>query len=168
MTNRSTLVVSVDRSALQAQADGGKAVLQRLGALLQVAPAELAKRITPCAKGVPRAVLERLAVPAGAGGRPTPRRAIVLTIEERQEDYPGVSAESQTLRQYPNGSLAAHSLGYVGPVNQDELDAARKAGRTDLNLNAQIGRAGLEKTYDGDLRGKRRRAVRARSTTAAR
>ena len=79
--------------------------------------------------------------------------AIVLTIEERQEDYPGVSAESQTLRQYPNGSLAAHSLGYVGPVNQDELDAARKAGRTDLNLNAQIGRAGLEKTYDADLRG---------------
>ena len=78
---------------------------------------------------------------------------IVLTIEERQEDYPGVSAESQTLRQYPNGSLAAHSLGYVGPVNQDELDAARKAGRTDLNLNAQIGRAGLEKTYDADLRG---------------
>ena len=79
--------------------------------------------------------------------------AIVLTIEERQEDYAGVSAESQTLRQYPNGSLAAHSLGYVGPVNQDELDAARKAGRTDLNLNAQIGRAGLEKTYDADLRG---------------
>ena len=80
--------------------------------------------------------------------------AVVLTIEERQEDYAGVSAESQTLRQYPNGSLAAHSLGYVGPVNQDELDAARKAGRTDLNLNAQIGRAGLEKTYDADLRGK--------------
>ena len=50
--------------------------------------------------------------------------------------------------------MAAHSLGYVGPVNQDELDAARKAGRTDLNLNAQIGRAGLEKTYDADLRGK--------------
>jgi penicillin-binding protein 2 len=78
---------------------------------------------------------------------------VVLTIEERQEDYAGVSAESQTLRQYPNGSLAAHSLGYVGPVNQDELDAARKAGRTDLNLNAQIGRSGLEKTYDADLRG---------------
>jgi penicillin-binding protein 2 len=78
---------------------------------------------------------------------------VVLTIEERQEDFPGVSAESQTLRQYPNGSLAAHSLGYVGPVNQDELDAARKAGRTDLNLNAQIGRSGLEKTYDPDLRG---------------
>jgi penicillin-binding protein 2 len=153
VTNRSTLVVSVNRSALQAQADGGKAVLQRLGGLLQVAPAELAKRITPCAKGVPRPCWN------GSPYQPVPvvtdtTPAVVLTIEERQEDYAGVSAESQTLRQYPNGSLAAHSLGYVGPVNQDELDAARKAGRTDLNLNAQIGRAGLEKTYDADLRGK--------------
>ena len=153
VTNRSTLVVSVNRSALQAQADGGKAVLHRLGALLQVAPAELAKRITPCAKGVPRPCWN------GSPYQPVPvvtdtTPAVVLTIEERQEDYAGVSAESQTLRQYPNGSLAAHSLGYVGPVNQDELDAARKAGRTDLNLNAQIGRAGLEKTYDADLRGK--------------
>jgi penicillin-binding protein 2 len=153
VTNRSSLVVSVNRSALQAQADGGKAVLQRLGALLHVAPAELAKRITPCAKGVPRPCWN------GSPYQPVPvvtdtTPAVVLTIEERQENYAGVSAESQTLRQYPNGSLAAHSLGYVGPVSQDELDAARKAGRTDLNLNAQIGRAGLEKTYDADLRGK--------------
>ena len=152
VTNRSSLVVSVNRSALQAQADRGKAVLRRLGALLDVAPAELAKRITPCAKGVPRPCWN------GSPYQPVPvvadtTPAVVLTIEERQEDYAGVSAESQTLRQYPNGSLAAHSLGYVGPVNQDELDAARKAGRTDLNLNAQIGRSGLEKTYDADLRG---------------
>ena len=152
VTNRSSLVVSVNRSALQAQADRGKAVLQRLGALLDVAPAELAKRITPCAKGVPRPCWN------GSPYQPVPvvadtTPAVVLTIEERQEDYAGVSAESQTLRQYPNGSLAAHSLGYVGPVNQDELDAARKAGRTDLNLNAQIGRSGLENTYDADLRG---------------
>jgi penicillin-binding protein 2 len=152
VTNRSTLVVSVNRSALQAQADQGRAVLQRLGALLHVTPAELAKRITPCAKGVPRPCWN------GSPYQPVPvvtdtTPAVVLTIAERQEDYAGVSADSQTLRQYPNGSMAAHSLGYVGPVNQDELDAARKAGRTDLNLNAQIGRAGLEQTYDADLRG---------------
>jgi penicillin-binding protein 2 len=152
VTNRSTLVVSVNRSELQAQRDSGKAVLQRLGKLIHVAPGELAKRITPCAKDVPRPCWN------GSPYQPVPvvtdtTPAVVLTIEERQEDYAGVSAESQTLRQYPNGSLAAHSLGYVGPVNQDELDAARKAGRTDLNLNAQIGRSGLEKTYDADLRG---------------
>ncbi len=98
-------------------------------------------------------MLERLAVPAGAGGH---RHHAGGGADDRGAAgglRRGVSADSQTLRQYPNGSLAAHSLGYVGPVNQDELDAARKAGRTDLHLNAQIGRAGLEKTYDADLRG---------------
>ena len=54
VTNRSSLVVSVNRSALQAQADGGTAVLPRLGRSLNVAPVELRQRITPCAKGVPR------------------------------------------------------------------------------------------------------------------
>ncbi|HEY6747619.1 MAG TPA: penicillin-binding protein 2 [Mycobacteriales bacterium] len=152
VTNRSSLVVTVNRAELQAEEDDGAAVLQRLSKLITVPAAELAKRITPCAKGVPRPCWN------GSPYQPVPvvtdtTPNVVLTIEERQEDYPGVSAESQTLRQYPNGSLAAHSLGYVGPVNQDELDAARKQGRTDLNLNAQIGRAGLEKTYDPDLRG---------------
>ena len=152
VTNRSSLVVTVNRAELQAEQDDGAAVLQRLSRLIKVPAAELAKRITPCAKGVPRPCWN------GSPYQPVPvvtdtTANVVLTIEERQEDYPGVSAESQTLRQYPNGSLAAHSLGYVGPVNQDELDAARKAGRTDLNLNAQIGRSGLEKTYDPDLRG---------------
>jgi penicillin-binding protein 2 len=152
VTNRSTLVVSVNRAELQAEEDDGAAVLRRLGTLLKLDPAELARQITPCAKDVPRPCWN------GSPYQPVPvatdtTPGIVLTIAERQEDFPGVSATSQTLRQYPNGSLAAHSLGYVGPVNQDELDAARKAGRTDLNLNAQIGRSGLEQVYDADLRG---------------
>jgi penicillin-binding protein 2 len=152
VTNRSTLVVSVNRAELQGEPDDGAAVLQRLGKLIKVDPDELAKRITPCAKDVPRPCWN------GSPYQPVPvvtdtTPAVVLAIAERQEDYPGVSAESLALRQYPNGSLAAHSLGYVGPVSQEEIDAARKTGRTDLTLNAQIGRSGLEKTYDADLRG---------------
>ncbi|HEV7654897.1 MAG TPA: penicillin-binding protein 2 [Mycobacteriales bacterium] len=152
VANRTSLVVSVNRAELQAEPDQGTAVLARLSKLITVPATELAKQITPCAKGVPKPCWN------GSPYQPVPvvtdtTPAVVLKIEERQEDYPGVSAESLTLRQYPNGSLAAHSLGYVGPVNQEELDAAQKAGRTDLNLNAQIGRSGLEKTYDPDLRG---------------
>lgn len=152
VTNRSSLVVSVNRSELLAEPDDGKAVLARLAALIKVPADELAKRITPCEKGVPRPCWN------GSPYQPVPvltdtTADVVLRIAERQEDYPGVSATTQTLRQYPYGSLAAHELGYVGPVTQDEIDAARKKGATDLHLNAQIGRAGLEKTYDGDLRG---------------
>jgi penicillin-binding protein 2 len=152
VANRSSLVVSVNRSELLGQPDGGRAVLERLSALIKVPAAELARRITPCERGVPRPCWN------GSPYQPVPvltdtTAGVVLRIAERQEDYPGVSATTQTLRQYPYGSLAAHELGYVGPVTQDEIDAARKRGATDLHLNAQIGRAGLEKTYDGDLRG---------------
>ena len=152
VTNRTSLVVSVNRSELLAEPDDGAAVLGRLAKLIKVPATELARRITPCGKDVPKPCWN------GSPYQPVPVLAdttpdIVLKIAERREDYPGVSADAQTLRQYPYGSLAAHSLGYVGPVNQGELDAAEKAGRTDLHLNAQIGRAGLEKTYDADLRG---------------
>ncbi len=152
VTNRTSLVVSVNRSELQAEPDEGAAVLARLSTLIKVPAAELARRITPCAKDVPKPCWN------GSPYQPVPVLTettpdVVLKIAERREDYPGVSADALTLRQYPYGSLAAHSLGYVGPVNQGELDAAEKSGRTDLHLNAQIGRAGLEKIYDGDLRG---------------
>jgi penicillin-binding protein 2 len=152
VTNRTSLVVSVNRSELLAEPDDGAAVLQRLATLVRVPAAELARRITPCGKDVPKPCWN------GSPYQPVPVLTdttpdVVLKIAERREDYPGVSADVQTLRQYPYGSLAAHSLGYVGPVNQGELDAAEQAGRTDLHLNAQVGRAGLEKTYDGDLRG---------------
>ena len=152
VTNRTSLVVSVNRSELQAEPDDGAAVLARLSRLIKVPAAELGRRITPCGKDVPKPCWN------GSPYQPVPVLTdttpdVVLKIAERREDYPGVSADALTLRQYPYGSLAAHSLGYVGPVNQGELDAAEKAGRTDLHLNAQIGRAGLEKTYDADLRG---------------
>lgn len=152
VTNRSSLVVSVNRSELLAEPDDGAAVLARLAKLIKVPAAELGRRITPCGADVPRPCWN------GSPYQPVPVLAdttsdVVLKIAERQEDYPGVSAVARTLRQYPYGSLAAHSLGYVGPVTQEEIEAAARQGRDDLHLNAQIGRAGLEKTYDGDLRG---------------
>ena len=68
VSNRSTLVVSVNRAELQAEPDQGAAVLRRLSTLIKVPAVELAKQITPCAKGVPKPVLERVSLPAGAGG----------------------------------------------------------------------------------------------------
>ena len=56
---------------------------------------------------------------------------LALSILERAEDYPGVTAELETEREYPApyGANAAHELGYIGPVTQNELDAS-KATRT--------------------------------------
>ena len=153
VTNRSSLVVSVNRSALQAQADGGEAVLQRLGTLLNVAPAELAKRITPCATGRAAPVLERLAVPAGPGGHRhhagggADDRGAAGGLRRGQRRLPDPPAVPE---RQPGRALARLRR----PGQPGRARRRPQAGRTDLNLNAQIGRAGLEKTYDADLRGK--------------
>jgi penicillin-binding protein 2 len=157
--NRISLVVSVNRAELMAEPDGGAAVLRRLSPLVKLPADELAKRIAPCAAGVPRPCWN------GSPYQPVPVATdttpdVVLRIAEHREDFPGVSAEAQTLREYPNRSLAAHSLGYVGPVTQEELNTAaaaarsRPGGRSTLHNNTLIGRAGLERTYDSVLRGK--------------
>jgi penicillin-binding protein 2 len=163
VTNRVSLVVSVNRSELLAEPDQGAAVLRRLAPLVRIPAAELSKRITPCQRGVPKPCWN------GSPYQPVPiltdtTPEIVLRIAEHRENFPGVSAEAQTLRQYPGKSLAAHSLGYVGPVTQEELDnaaAASKsaagragAGRPELHRIDLVGRTGLEASYDKDLRGK--------------
>ena len=48
VTNRTSLVVSVNRSELLAEPDDGAPVLQRLGKLIKVPAGELGRRITPC------------------------------------------------------------------------------------------------------------------------
>ena len=152
VTNRTSLVVSVNRSELISQSDKGKAVLRRLSALIKIPATELSRRITPCGRGVPTPCWN------GSPYQPVPvvtdtTPAIVLRIAEHQEDFGGVTAEAQTLRQYPNHALAAHSLGYVGPVTQEEVDSSSATGGGTLHLDAQIGRSGLERTYDAYLRG---------------
>ena len=152
VANRTSLVVSVNRSVLVTESDKGQAVLGRLSKLVKIPAAELSRRITPCGRGVPTPCWN------GSPYQPVPvltdtTPAIVLRIAEHQEDFVGVTAEAQTLRQYPNHALAAHSLGYVGPVTQEEVDSSNVASATPLHLDAQIGRAGLERTYDSYLRG---------------
>jgi penicillin-binding protein 2 len=152
VSNRVSLVVSINRSELLGLPDRGAAMLARLSPLVHIPAGELGMRITPCAPKVPKPCWN------GSPYQPVPIRTdttpqLVLRIAEHREDFPGVTADAQTLRQYPNTTLAAHSLGYVGPVTQEELDTAAAAGRTDLHLNDIVGRSGLERTYDGDLRG---------------
>ncbi|HEY9474137.1 MAG TPA: penicillin-binding protein 2 [Mycobacteriales bacterium] len=167
--NRASLVVSVDRGKLTGRSDGGKAVLRRLAPLVRMTPEQLARKITPCAKDVPKPCWN------GSPYQPVPVATdtspqVVLSIVEHQEDFPGVSADTETLREYPGKSLAAHTVGYVGPVTQAELDSAAAAGRTNLHDIDLVGRTGLEKQYDSQLRGQdgvRRVKVDNRGTVMA-
>lgn len=71
-------------------------------------------------------------------------------IREMQADLPGVIIETQPVREYRAGMLAAHVLGYVGEISESDLQARRAAGyrRGDV-----IGQYGLERYYESQLRG---------------
>jgi len=75
----------------------------------------------------------------------------VVAVETHQLDLPGVSLSVGPKRYYPFGPLAAHLLGYVGEVGpKDVQDPTRGYRAGDM-----IGKAGLEKAWEGELRGTR-------------
>ena len=72
-------------------------------------------------------------------------------LKEHQREFPGVELVGSYLRSYPYKSLAAQVLGYVGPITQAELKAAKSAGYKPQDV---MGQAGIEQTYDRYLKGK--------------
>ena len=75
---------------------------------------------------------------------------LVVYIEEHQDMFPGVTAGHEAVRTYPNGTLAAHVLGYVGQVTQAELDARKGQGYRQGDV---VGKQGVERTFESELRG---------------
>ncbi len=161
--NRTSLVVSLDRAAIEKQQDDGHAVLTRLSAALGTSYEELFERLQLCGT--------KLAVAGvcwnGSPYQPIPvakdvSTDLALSIMERRADYPGVLAQLETVRDYPDSGVnAAQLLGYLGAVSQGELEAQEKAvadgdlDSSDATLTGTdlVGRSGLEAAYDTDLRG---------------
>ncbi len=70
-----------------------------------------------------------------------------LTLFEHREDFPGVAVIPQPVRDYPNEELAAQVLGYIGKPSAADLERPEVKG-TDV-----VGKAGVERYYDDQLRG---------------
>ncbi|NLW59090.1 MAG: penicillin-binding protein 2 [Firmicutes bacterium] len=71
-------------------------------------------------------------------------------ILEAKLDLPGVVVEDYPVRYYPKGEWGAHLFGYLGEINEQELAQRRGLG---YRLGDEIGKMGLERTYDLELRG---------------
>ena len=61
--------------------------------------------------------------------------------------FPGFYFQTRTLRHYPN-TIAAHTLGDIGEVNQNELEKDDYYKQGDY-----IGKSGIERSYEKELRG---------------
>lgn len=81
--------------------------------------------------------------------RDFPRDQVAYFAEHRM-DFPGMFIEVEPLRTYPYGTLAAHLLGYLGEINEQQLQSNK-----DVNyyLGDLIGQAGLEQAFEATLRG---------------
>ena len=72
----------------------------------------------------------------------------VTMVEERKLELPGVIVEVEPQRTYPTSTFAAHLLGYVREVSDEQM----KGGR--YRRGDMIGQSGLERLLDEHLRGR--------------
>lgn len=71
-------------------------------------------------------------------------------IMERRSDFTGFTVETVYSRQYPEGELFAHIVGYAGYISEDELADRAQDGYTEDDI---IGKTGIELKYESELRG---------------
>lgn len=154
--NRTSLVVTVDKKVLAdlEEAERDDLVLR------------LASELT--AFGVPTKVARmerRLEDPQYSPLQPVPvaidvPEELQVLLAERAEDFPGVAVRRESVRAYPHGTLAAHLVGYVGRISQEEF-TVRMGSLEDPNEDvpkpyqpdSNVGKTGVEKVYEDDLRG---------------
>lgn len=76
--------------------------------------------------------------------------AQIIAVEEHKSELPGVVVEEEPVRNYLLGAGAAHVLGYVAPIDLQELQELGDLGYRGTDL---VGRMGIEKAYEPLLRG---------------
>lgn len=139
--NRTSLALQLNTSKLPEDQVEEREELERLG--------ELAHMSLP---KVRKAIKEGEEVAAGA---PVTLRQdvgfyLIAYIEEHQREFPGVAVQRVFVRHYPDGTFAAHVVGSVGEINEEELEEPEYKG---LEPGDEIGKGGVEYTYDKFLRG---------------
>ena len=79
-------------------------------------------------------------------------REVTFAIGEYPERFPGVAVEEVQDRQYlsTDRTLAAHILGFIGPMNEQQWGTPEYAG---YDPNDTVGQAGIEQQYEPYLHG---------------
>lgn len=68
--------------------------------------------------------------------------------------FPGVEIRSRLFRHYPLGKLGSHMVGYIGRINDKDLENLEKSGDlSNYKGSDHIGKSGLEQFYEKALHG---------------
>lgn len=134
VTNRPGFTVSL----LPLTAPISPEVIDRLSGLLKVPKEEIEKKIQV------HSGFDPIRIKNDVGPE------ITTIIEEQKNVYPGVVIEVQPIRNYIFKEQGAHTFGYVSEISDDELEKRKADGYKSGDI---IGKFGLEKVYDHELRG---------------
>jgi len=138
VTNRPAVVVSV----ILAEVDDLEKLSERLSKIIGISPEEISQTVKNY-RGNPFKPVKIL---------DDCKTNKIIEIEERKEELKGVVLEVKPRRDYLYNDFAAHSLGYVGEIDKEEL---QQFGNPKFQGGDIIGKAGLEKYYDNILRGEK-------------
>lgn len=114
--------------------------LKRLSQILHIPEDEMRKRIEKAGYTSPE--LLRIARDINP--------AQYTALAEFSNELDGVEVDTEAIRNYPNGDLAAHILGYTGELNDEEL-SRRKA--QNYRVGDIAGQMGVEEAFESTLRG---------------
>lgn len=138
--NRQALCIFVDPTEF-AKLDDKEGEVQKLASMLGMQPLDIMKEVQ--------------------GPEVQPHQPVLIKkdvdpqtwfyIAERQADFPWVSASEMPVREYKtDGTLAAHVLGYLGEISQDQLNVLKDKGYKAGDI---VGTSGVEAYYEDTLRG---------------
>lgn len=138
VTNRNSFAIEIVPA--EVPSEEREAVFERLAGYLNMEPGSIAELVPPQRYGS----YQPIEVASGATFR------TVTYLAEHKLDYPGVTWRIKPVRNYLDGDLFSHVLGYVGDITTEELQILFNEGYTPTAL---IGKAGVELEYDQLLRG---------------
>ena len=108
--------------------------------ILEIDPADLQKRVETAGYNYPSLIpIARNLTPAQ-----------ITALEEYRSQIKWVEIDVGKEREYPQGKLAAHIIGYTGELNQAELNQKKSEG---YRLGDVMGKMGVESAYEKELRG---------------
>lgn len=138
VTNRPAVVVSI----IPAEVDDLKKLSERLSKIIAISSEEISQIVKNYQENPfkPVKILDDV------------KTNKIVEIEERKDELKGVILEVKPRRDYLYHEFAAHSLGYVGEIDKEEL---QQFGNPKFQGGDIIGKAGLEKYYDDILRGEK-------------
>lgn len=116
------------------------ATKMRLSQMLNIPAAEIQKRLEQAGYNSP--TLVRIARDLSPGQ--------ITALAEYSNELEDVEVYIEAVREYPNGELAAHVLGYTGEMSDRKLAKKRSQG---YQLGDVIGQMGVEAAFEKQLRG---------------